>query len=37
MLLKTFITLGAVVGLVLASSVQAHEPMYLMSYPTRSW
>ena len=31
--LKTFIALGAVFGLVLASSVQAHEPMNLISYP----
>ena len=31
--LKTFIALGAVVGLVLASSVQADEPLNLMSYP----
>ena len=31
--LKTIIAVGAVVGLVLASSLQADEPMNLMSYP----
>ena len=31
--LKTFLSLGTVVGLLLASSVQADEPINLMSYP----